>query len=162
MKEIWVYIKNYDVLYQVSNFGYVKRRNKTLKPSNRNGYKSVVLCKNGKTKTFQVHRLVAQAFIPNPHNLPQVNHKDGNKLNNCVENLEWITASNNRKHAIGLGLINFRTLEKPIYQIKNGEIVNIFNSISDASRKYNLDPSSICKVLHGKMKHTKGFYFQYK
>ena len=103
MTEIWKDIVGYEGLYQVSNLGNVKRlkgykgRGKgyiveehLIKPSiNSNGYQNVVLCKNGKTKTFTMHRLVAIAFLDNSEKLPQVNHKDENKLNNCVDNLEW-------------------------------------------------------------------------
>ena len=85
-------------LYQVSNLGRVKslgnsktRKEKILKPEIRTGYYSVNLCKSGKRKKHRVHRLVAQAFIENPKNLPVINHIDENKLNNCVENLEWCT-----------------------------------------------------------------------
>jgi hypothetical protein len=68
------------------------------------GYFRTNLAKDGVNKTVKVHRVVAEAFIPNPDNLPQVNHKDGNKQNNCVENLEWCSASENQKHAFRLGL----------------------------------------------------------
>lgn len=70
-----------------------------------NGYQFVCLRKNGNSKKFSVHRLVAEAFIPNPQNLPCVNHIDGNKQNNSVENLEWCTYSENLKHAIDIGLV---------------------------------------------------------
>ena len=103
MTEIWKDIVGYEGLYQVSNLGNVKRlkgykgRGKgyiveehLIKPSiNSNGYQNVVLCKNGKTKTFTMHRLVAIAFLYNSDNLPEVNHKDEDKTNNCVDNLEW-------------------------------------------------------------------------
>lgn len=101
--EEWKDIKGYEGLYQVSNLGrvrslsrYVKHRTiyilkgKLLKQRTRGkGYLAVTLCKNSKLKHYYVHRLVAEAFIPNPNNLPQVNHKDENKSNNCVDNLEW-------------------------------------------------------------------------
>jgi formate dehydrogenase assembly factor FdhD len=76
-----------------------------MKLSTVKGYKSVVMTINGKQYTALVHRLVAQAFIPNPKNLPQVNHKDGNKSNNRVENLEWCTPKENAQHALRTGLI---------------------------------------------------------
>ena len=103
MTEIWKDIVGYEGLYQVSNLGNVKRlkgykgRGKgyiveehLIQPSiNSRGYQNVILCKNGKTKTFSMHRLVAIAFLDNSDNLPEVNHKDEDKTNNCVDNLEW-------------------------------------------------------------------------
>ena len=90
--EEWKNVIGYEGLYEVSNKGNVRnvRRNTLLKLSkNYYGYIQVWLYKNGIRTGFKVHRLVAQAFIPNPDNLPQINHKDEDKLNNCVENLEW-------------------------------------------------------------------------
>lgn len=97
-KEIWKDIDNYPN-YQVSNFGNVKslKNNKLLRLSAEE-YKKCFLYCNGKRKTFRVHRLVAQAFLPNPNSYEVVNHIDGNKYNNCVENLEWCTYSYNTKH----------------------------------------------------------------
>lgn len=85
------------------------KTNKYLKGSIKNtGYKMALLSINGKKKDYAVHRLVAEAFIPNPNNKPVVNHKDGNKLNNCVSNLEWTTYSENRTHAVKTGLSSNR------------------------------------------------------
>lgn len=116
MKEIWKNVNEYEELYQVSNLGNVKRirfinfrsnylKNKLLKPiKHKNGYLVVGLTKNGKTKIKAIHRLVAQTFIDNPKNKKYVNHIDGNKQNNKVDNLEWCTPSENQKHAYKLGL----------------------------------------------------------
>ena len=112
MTEIWKDIVGYEGLYQVSNLGNVKRlkgykgRGKgyiveehLIQPSiNSRGYQNVILCKNGKTKTFTMHRLVAIAFLDNSEKLPQVNHKDENKLNNCVDNLEWCDSQYNNNY----------------------------------------------------------------
>lgn len=102
-KQIWKEIPNYEGKYQVSNTGRVRSLNygrtgktKVLKQStNKGGYKNIVLYKDGKLKGYSVHRLVALAFIPNPLNLPQVNHKDENPSNNAVWNLEWCTPKYN-------------------------------------------------------------------
>lgn len=105
IEEIWLPIPNYINLYWISNLGNVKCKNKQLKQrTNKKGYLKVRLYKNNKCKTFSIHRLVAINFIPNPDNLPQVNHKDGNKLNNTITNLQWCNNSENQLHAYKLGL----------------------------------------------------------
>ena len=106
----------------------------------RNGYLKVDLCKNGKQKTFTVHRLVATVFISNPKNFPTVNHKDENKLNNNVSNLEWCTVLYNNCYGTRL---------KKVKCITTGEI---FNSISEASKKYKCSPSHIVENCKGKIK----------
>ena len=100
MKEIWkaVTIPEYS-LYEVSNFGNVRNGNRLLKPYINRGYPSVKLYNNKKNKSVRVYRLVAMAFIENPNNYPCINHKDGNKGNTFVENLEWCTYKHNQKHA---------------------------------------------------------------
>lgn len=101
--EIFKDIPNYEGLYQVSNFGNVKsiRNNKILSPAKHKcGYIWVILCNNKVRKTFFVHRLVALTFIPNEKNKPQVNHKDSNKLNNILENLEWADNRENHTHSL--------------------------------------------------------------
>lgn len=106
--ELWKAVPNWQG-YQVSNFGRVKsfRNDKPqiLKPKVSLDYLQVELFKDGKGKKFQVHRLVAQAFIPNPLNKPQVNHLDGVKFNNHVSNLDWTTAKENTRHAVDTGLV---------------------------------------------------------
>lgn len=122
--EIWKDIENFSK-YQVSNLGKIKSKGRYTKVGiknqdkcyrkeyivdgfiNKKGYKQVTLYDdNGKPKTMRVHKLVALAFIENEDNLPQINHKDGNKQNNCVDNLEWISNYDNIQHAIKNGLIN--------------------------------------------------------
>lgn len=99
MDEIWLNIMGYEGQYQVSNTGYVRsiKRNRILKPTNINGYLQISLSNQGKIKKCLIHRLVAEAFLPNPNNLSQVNHKDENTFNNNVNNLEWcnVTYNNN-------------------------------------------------------------------
>lgn len=99
--ELWKDICGYEGLYMISNLGNIKsiKKDALLKPiQNNNGYSRVSLYKNGKYKAFSVHRLVAEAFIPNPGALPQVNHKDEDKSNNKVDNLEWCTAKYNSNY----------------------------------------------------------------
>ena len=122
MKEIWKDIKGYEGSYQVSNLGRVKSLSREIYFSNRDyinltkeiilkpgnngkGYLCVSFSKNNRQKSFRVHRLVAKAFIPNLKNKPQVNHKDGDKKNNCIENLEWCDNYENFQHALKNNLI---------------------------------------------------------
>ncbi|MDY2883057.1 MAG: NUMOD4 domain-containing protein [Romboutsia timonensis] len=119
MEEVWKDIKGFEEIYQVSNFGRVKsllrkRRNrngyfyikeKILKQSiNTYGYLQVCLYNNCERSVKRVHRLVAETFIPNPSNKPEVNHIDGNKTNNKIDNLEWVTSKENITHAFKIGL----------------------------------------------------------
>ena len=105
-QEVWKDIKGYEGLYQINNFGKVKslkkyagrsfRKEKILKEYiDKDGYIKVILCKNNKTRFLSIHRLLAEAFIPNPNNFPQINHKDEDKSNNSLENLEWCTCKYN-------------------------------------------------------------------
>lgn len=159
--EIWVWIKDYKGLYQISNYGRVKSfpRNTTskiriMKPLlSRSGYLYVSL-KKKKTKRFrfEIHRLVALAFIPNPENKTTVNHKDGIKLNNCVENLEWATKSENMQHSYDIGLRKSSnlTLEdvkhiREIYIPSNREY-----GARALSKKFGVAHTTILDIVHGK------------
>lgn len=145
MKEIWKDIQGYEGLYQVSNLGNVmswinnrqhkRKQGLMLKPRvSKHGYYYVNIYKNGERKTIKNHRLVAETFIPNLESKPEVNHKDGNKLNNCVDNLEWVTSQENIIHGINTGLINpevfFQKRKKQSYvwkkccKQKNSTIIN--------------------------------------
>ena len=178
MKEEWKEIKGYPN-YMVSNKGNLKslgrwvykeyrgkrwQREKILKPSvNKDGYLFVGLYKNRKVKYFKVHRLVAEAFISNPNNLPQVNHKDENKQNNCVENLEWCDAKYNNNY----GTKNKRIAEKlskPVLQIdKNtNEFIAEFPSIHQVERQLGINNAHISKCCLGKRNTAGGYKWKYK
>lgn len=171
MKEIW---KNVIGDYYVSNLGNIKRNGKELKKAlDRKGYYYVNVSINGKVKATRVHRLVAQAFIPNPLNKREINHIDGNKINNVVNNLEWATHQENMKHASNNGLISkdgiiksvncaIEKTKKPIYQIKNGIIIKEFDGVNVASRETNIKAPHISNVLKGIRKSAGGYEWKYK
>lgn len=103
MQEVWQPVRGYEGRYEVSDTGQVKGTKGPRKPvKTARGYVQVDLCKHGTCRKFFIHRLVATHFIPNPNQCPQVNHKDGNKTNNFVSNLEWCTAAQNAIHAVRL------------------------------------------------------------
>ena len=134
------------------------------------GYLRIRVSINRIKKTIHLHRAVAKAFIPNPDELPQVNHKDGNKANNAVNNLEWCTNKQNARHAMENGLWDNVTaaakrhnesIKRPIiaYKIKGAPSTKYFDSVSAAERTF--DSRHICAVLKGKRSHVKGWSFQY-
>ena len=167
MEEIWKDKKDYEGHYQVSNLGRVKSikfgKEIILKQhiNIKGGYYYVCLLKNGKHKNYYVHRLVAEAFLPNTDNLPQVNHKDENKLNNSVDNLEWCTNEYNHNY----GTINERISQsqsKPVLQYDlNGNLIKEWKSINECGRN-GFNQGDICKCCNGKRKTAKGFIWVYK
>ena len=146
MEEIWKCIAGYENLYQVSNLGNVKSlvrkhsvKEKFLKILTKE-YHTVSLSVNNKNTTYRVHRLVAHAFLPNPENKPIVNHLDGNKHNNNVNNLEWCTHQENCIHAVKTGLVNYNDRKKPNNSKKIICVDDniIFNTIEDARKHAQL------------------------
>lgn len=166
--EEWRPIPGYEGMYEVSNYGRVKsykqQKERILSPCNRRGYYYVELCKDGKEKRYHVHRLVTTAFIPNPNNLPEVNHKDEDKGNNHVTNLEWC----DRSYNIVYGTRTQRMVEKlsiPVVALdKNGNLVSEFESIREASRVTGIAPINICRCCKHKdgYKSRGGFIWIYK
>lgn len=162
MQEIWKEIKN-NKEYFVSNYGNIRHNNKILKGWIQNtGYRTVALHE----KKYSVHRLVAQAFIPNPEDKPQVNHIDGNKLNNKANNLEWVTSKENVKHAwdngLSTGSYGNKNRSKAIMQMnKDGEIINFFVDSIEASKKVNICSRNIRKVCNGERKTAGGYIWRY-
>ena len=134
------------------------------------GYHRINITLNREKKGFKIHREVAKAFIPNPCNLPQVNHKDGNKDNNNASNLEWMTNKENAHHAIANGLWdsvyegarreNERRKKPIVGYCKETDTTKEFGSVSEAERF--LDSRHISDVLKGKRQHVKGWSFTYK
>ena len=148
--------------YKVNEKGEVfsLKRNKKMKTSiNHKGYEQIYICVNGKKKTTFVHRLVALAFIPNPKNLPQVNHKDGNKLNNNVDNLEWVSDNTNQIHAFRNNL----KIRKPVVMLNlnTGEEKD-FESIKACADYIGTTQYNISRVCSGIRKRYKNYYIQYR
>ena len=182
MKEIWEDIPNYEGLYQASNLGRIRsvdrykeviiknqhgeyKRTKffksyILKQQTYIGYKCVQLHINGKYKWEKAHRLVAMAFVPNPENKPQVNHIDGNKINNCVENLEWCNQSYNTKHAYKNNLIKHYKIEINQYDLE-GNYIKTWESVKEIEKKLKIKNSQICRCCKNENLTAGGYHWQY-
>ena len=166
--EVWKDVVGYEGLYQVSNLGRVKSLPRNGTHTNKEkemtvradpkGYMRLCLCKDGKGKNVKVHRLVAEAFIPNPANLPQVNHKDEDKRNNCVWNLEWC---DNRYNCVYNNRMK-KIAQKVSRRVRCLETDIVYESVADAARKTGLTYSNIVYVCQGKFKQIKGYHFKYE
>ena len=166
MKEIWKDIKDYEGHYQVSNLSRVKSikfgKERILKPvTDRHGYLIVGLWKNNKQKIYKVHRLVAEAFIPNPYNLPQVNHKDENPLNNNVNNLEWCNSKYNCNFGTRIERISKRRSKTVLQYDLEGNFIREWKSTAECGRNgFNQRAVSACCL--GKLKKHKDSIWRYK
>lgn len=178
--EVWKDISGYEGRYMISNKGRVKSLNykgtgkeAILKPGmNRKGYYQVQFHRAGQNKQYHpyVHKLVAEAFIPNPNKYPQVNHINEIKTDNCVSNLEWCDNRYNCNYGTKIqraietnNLHHGRTREKPIVQFTlDGKFVAEYKSIRECSRQTGFDARSLPNVLKGKYKHLWGYIWKYK
>lgn len=174
--EIWKKIKNTKT-YEISNFGRVRNGERILKPWDCKGYKRIDLPIGKKL----IHRLVAEAFIANPGNKPQVNHIDGDKTNNNVENLEWCNNSENQIHAHKNGLFDMEKKEAHLKAIRekgnknavkklskmvnqyslDGELIGTYKSVAEASRQCNIQRPNIMKCINGQRNHAGGFKWRF-
>lgn len=181
--EIWKDIKKYEGLYQCSNLGRVRsldrwenggygttrlRKGKILKPlKSTNGYLRVCFLKDSKGQYYLIHRIVAETFIPNLDNLPCVNHKDEDKTNNCVDNLEWCSYQYNnnygtRNQQVSDKLTNGKR-SKAVYQYTlDGEFIREWQSMNEVQRQLGYDNSHIGKCCLGKQKQSYGYKWRYK
>lgn len=177
IEEIWKDIPGYKGLYQVSSFGNIKNRFKVKKQSiDRYGYPCLKLSKDAHKLHFTVHRLVAITFISNPYNKPQVNHIDGNKLNNNISNLEWCSNSENAIHAFKLGLRKSSWIgngsmkgrfgadhnqSKAVNQLTiDGVFIKRYNFIRE-TRKDGFTPTHVGACCAGKVKHHRNFKWEF-
>lgn len=192
MIEVWVPIEGTDCNYEVSNTGKIRSNNylghgtqrELSLAKDQKGYFRVRIYKDGQRKTVKVHREVAKAFLPNPENKPEVNHKDGDKGNNHVNNLEWATSDENVRHAYRTGLkektrewcrkmgktLGKEALERdrekrktPVIavRISDGAIFE-YPSQMDAAMATGAQQPNIYKVLHGKRRSANGYVFRFK
>lgn len=198
-QEEWRAIKGYEGMYEVSSHGRVKSLKRMTtssvgrKPApvkerilsggiNLNGYRFLYLCKYGKLQRFYVHRLVALTFIDNPHNYPNINHKDENRLNNCVENLEWCTQKYNVNYGGCREKIRMFNLSdknpnrgrhrpekfkekvrKPIIQLdRDGNVVNEWDSAKTAGATLGIFPQQITAACKKKILSYKNYIWKYK
>jgi hypothetical protein len=172
VQEIWKDIKGYEGIYQISNLGRVKSlprwvrnrsgkyitKEKILAPiKTRKGYLNVHL----QSKGYSVHRLVAKAFIPNPLNLPQVNHKDENKENNSVNNLEWCTNKYNASYGTRPERISKKSSKKVNQYSLENTFIKDYSSEIEAAKINNCDGSHIAACCRGKRKTCKGYIWKY-
>ena len=165
-QEIWENVKGYEGLYLVSSFGRVLSapRNGTkqcwhlLSPHYVGGYIQYVLSKNDKKVEKKAHRLVAEAFLPNLENKREVNHIDGDKYNNSLENLEWTTSSENQLHAfyvLGKGI-------KPVKQLsKEGKTIKVWRSMQEAGASLGIFVGDISRAARNIRKTAGGYKWQY-
>ncbi len=163
IQEIWKDVIGFEGSYQVSSLGNVKtslRRPRIKKQSlNKYGYPVTMLYRNNKSKQYKIHRLMAIAFIPNPDRKLQVNHKDGNRSNNLLSNLEWVTHSENVRHGFLMGRKLYNS--KPVNQYsKSLEFIRQFESRGKAASEIGTSTSLINSCICGRIKSAGGFVWK--
>ena len=156
--ETWKSIAGYEGIYEVSDQGRVKSlkygKERILKPRKDScGYLQVNLCKDGQKKMSLVHRLVSEAFIPNPNNLETVNHKDEVKTNNVASNLEWMSRVDNKRYSANKSV--------KMFDKSTGELLATFPSLMEAERVTGIDNRNISKCCMGKYKSSGGYIWRY-
>lgn len=168
MEEIWKDIIGFENYYQISNFGRIKSLSynkagfeKVLKLNKSPFYYQILLCAEGVRKSIKVHRLVAIHFIPNPENKKEVNHKDFDKLNNHVDNLEWVTPKENSRHAYNAGkthpphFYGEKNTSSKLTQLQVDDIrkehTNKRGSMAFLSKKYNVSKTNISCIINRKI-----------
>ncbi len=168
VNEIWMPVVGFEGLYEVSNLGRVKslKRNTTsggiMKTNINKGYEYVHLCKNGKHYNGKVHRLVAEAFLPNPQYKREVNHKDENKLNNSLANLEWATRKENSNYGTGAERAAQKCRKKIVQLDMDGNELHLWDSSLAIERTLGFAASNIRTVCIGKAKSAYGFRWKHE
>lgn len=175
--ENWKKVSDF-INYSISDYGRLRndKSGRILKGGkDKDGYIQAILCNNGKRFNRRIHRLVAEAFLPNTENKPQINHKDGNKQNNNINNLEWSTNQENQDHFwrvinsdinkenrsrahIGKGLLKDNPNSKKVMRIEDGKI---FDTIKEAALDTGIRYNEISQVCNGKRKTTGGYHWKF-
>lgn len=153
-EEIWKDIDGFEGLYEVSTKGRVRNKKTNrifIGKNNSAGYRAVTL----KGNDYNIHRLVALAFIPNPQNLPQVDHVDENKGNNDVSNLRWVTSSENVRHSIYKQCCKIKQIDK------DGNLINIWDSCHQIERELGYQRGNIIGACKGRQQYSHGFKWEY-
>lgn len=180
--EIWKNIEGYEELYQISNLGRIKSVDRIVKHNKGKGirrikgriikswpdklnYQHIILCKDGKTKKYLIHRLVAQTFIPNPENKPYIDHINCNPSDNRVENLRWATQKENINNPLSIKKMfskNNHSSKQVIQYTKTGEFLKVWNSTMDIEREMRISNVCISNCCLNKQKTAGGFIWKYK